>query len=105
MAAIAAVLLLGHVPPLLAQDEDQMALGKNVFIEIAQPQCGICHTLSEAGTSGTLGPNLDTMELSEDQVRLAVQQGVGVMPSFADKLSEEQITAVAHYVANAAGGN
>jgi mono/diheme cytochrome c family protein len=34
----------------------------------------------------------------------AVRKGLGVMPPFADKLSPEQIEAVAAFVAKAAGG-
>lgn len=102
--AVAAVIVAGHVSPVLAQDEEKMALGKKVFTEIAEPQCAVCHTLADAGATGTLGINLDTIELSEERVRLAVEQGVGVMPPFADKLDEDEIAAVAHYVANASGG-
>lgn len=101
----AAVLLAGGVSPLFAQDQEQMELGRQVFTEIAEPQCGVCHILKDAGASGALGPNLDTMAPSEDQVRIAVTQGVGVMPAFADTLSEEEIDAVATYVSNAASGN
>jgi mono/diheme cytochrome c family protein len=32
-----------------------VASGKTLF----QQKCGSCHTLEDAGTSGTLGPNLD----------------------------------------------
>jgi mono/diheme cytochrome c family protein len=31
-------------------------LGKEVFTAIAQPPCGACHTLADAGTTGTTGP-------------------------------------------------
>jgi cytochrome c oxidase subunit 2 len=33
--------------------------GKTVFAQTASPTCGACHTLAAAGTTGTVGPNLD----------------------------------------------
>jgi cytochrome c6 len=78
--------------------------GKTVFLETAEPSCGGCHTLADAGTNGTIGPNLDELAPSADVVRRAVEEGPGAMPSFADQLSEEQIDAVARYVSEASGG-
>ncbi|MBW7471187.1 c-type cytochrome [Marinobacter sp. F4218] len=79
--------------------------GKKVFMELAQPSCTICHTLSDAGSAGEIGPNLDELAPSETQVQNAVKGGVGLMPAFSDSLSEEQIRAVAHYVASVAGNS
>ena len=45
-----------------------------------------------------MGPNLDRMGPSEAQVTAAVTQGVGVMPSMQETLSEAQIRDVAAYV-------
>ena len=88
-------------PALLA---DELATsGKQVFLELAQPSCGICHTLADAGSVGEIGPNLDELAPSEMQVRAAVANGVGVMPAFGESLTEEQIRAVAHYVASVTG--
>jgi cytochrome c6 len=78
--------------------------GKTVFVDTAEPTCGSCHTLADAGTNGTIGPNLDERAPSADEVRTAVEDGPGAMPSFADQLSEEQIDAVAQYVSEASGG-
>jgi cytochrome c6 len=86
-----------------AQDEPDLELGKQVFLEIAEPQCGICHTLADAGTTGEIGPNLDELQPSEERVEAVVRDGVDVMPAFGDTLTEEQIKAVAHYVSTAAG--
>ena len=44
------------------------ANGEAVF---ASAGCGSCHTLSKAGTSGTVGPNLDDTTLSFDEVTVA----------------------------------
>ncbi len=78
--------------------------GKTVFLETAEPSCGGCHTLADAGTNGTIGPNLDEAAPSAEEVRSAVEEGPGAMPSFADQLSEEQIDAVSRYVSEASGG-
>jgi cbb3-type cytochrome c oxidase subunit III len=60
--------------------------------------CGSCHTLQKAGTSGTVGPNLDEAQASfEDAVR-QIRNGGGGMPAFGDQLTDEQIRALARYV-------
>lgn len=74
--------------------------GKAVF---ASAGCGGCHTLADAGTSGTVGPNLDRSKPSFELAVDRVTNGSGAMPSFADQLSEEQIRDVAAYVSSAAG--
>ena len=65
--------------------------------------CGGCHTLKAAGTTGTVGPNLDQVQPSAAIVSAIVQSGSGIMPSFAGKLSDAQIAAVAAYVSSVAG--
>jgi mono/diheme cytochrome c family protein len=75
------------------------AAGKEVFVS----NCGGCHTLSAAGTSGTTGPNLDDLQPDEATVEQQVRNGGGGMPAFEGKLSDEQISAVASYVAGNAG--
>lgn len=80
----------------------QMALGREVFTKLAVPQCGLCHTLKDAGTTGEIGPKLGELKPNAKQVAAAVRGGPGVMPPFAGKLTEEQIQAVAYYVSQAA---
>ena len=75
------------------------ASGEAVF----KDNCGGCHTLSAAGTSGTTGPNLDDLKPDEATVEQQVRNGGGGMPAFEGKLSEEQIMAVASYVSSNAG--
>ena len=42
--------------PAVAADSDAMIkLGREVFTKVAEPPCGICHTLKDAGTTGTIG--------------------------------------------------
>ena len=73
--------------------------GKTIFTT----NCGSCHTLADAGTSGAVGPNLDEVGPSRDTVTQIVATGRGAMPSFADSLDQQQIDAVAEYVSGAAG--
>ncbi len=79
------------------------AKGKIVFTKTASPSCGGCHTLADAGTSGTVGPNLDDRKPSYDKVVDRVTNGKGVMPSFKGTLTDQQIADVAAYVSQAAG--
>lgn len=85
----------------VAQDAE---LGREVFLQLAQPPCGTCHTLEEAGSSGPIGPVLDELKPDAPRVEAAVRNGVGVMPPYEGKLTDEQIKAVAAYVARASGG-
>ncbi len=73
--------------------------GKAVFSD----NCGGCHTLSDAGTSGIAGPSLDGAGLDAETVAGIVRGGRGGMPAFGDSLSAAQIQAVADYVAEASG--
>jgi cytochrome c6 len=71
------------------------AAGKAVFTST----CGSCHTLSKAGTSGSVGPNLDDVSLDAAAIEDVVHGGRGTMPSFDGKLSDADIAAVAAFVA------
>jgi hypothetical protein len=77
------------------------AAGKQVFL--GAPACGGCHTLADAGTSGTVGPNLDDAQPPFDLVVDRVTNGSGAMPPFKDTLTEQQINDVAAYVSSVAG--
>jgi cytochrome c6 len=72
------------------------AAGKEVFVGLGG--CGSCHTFADAGTSGTIGPNLDEASPSFELAVDRVTHGQGAMPSFEDQLSEQQIADVAAYV-------
>jgi len=82
----------------------KMELGRKIFTQIAVPQCGVCHTLADAGTTGEIGAKLEELKPDAARVANAVRDGVGVMPSYAGKLTEEQIAAVAYYVSQATAG-
>jgi mono/diheme cytochrome c family protein len=76
--------------------------GKTVF-ETAG--CKGCHTLSDAGATGTVGPNLDQAKPPLSLVVTRVTKGAGAMPPFLGQLSTKQIADVAAYVVKATGGN
>ncbi len=73
--------------------------GKAVFTE----NCGSCHTLADAGTTGSVGPDLDELAPDEATVNAQVTNGGGSMPAFGGTLSEQQIADVSAYVAESAG--
>ncbi len=70
--------------------------GKAIF----KAECAGCHTLAAAGSSGTVGPNLDQLKPKQPIVVNQVTNGGGVMPAFKGKLSPKQIQAVASFVAS-----
>jgi cytochrome c6 len=84
-------------------DEETLELGREVFLEHAQPPCGICHTLADAETRVTIAPRLDLLQPTAEEVREALIDGPGAMPSYAETLSEEEIDAVSQYVAAVSG--
>jgi cytochrome c6 len=69
--------------------------GKSIF---ASAGCGSCHTFQAAGSSGTIGPNLDEAQPSLELAIERVTNGKGQMPPFRDTLSNDQIRAVAEFV-------
>lgn len=74
--------------------------GKDVF---ASAGCGGCHTLRDAGSTGTVGPSLDQARPPLSLIVDRVTHGKGAMPAFRGQLSGGQIRAVAQYVASVAG--
>lgn len=84
-------------------DEETIEAGRLVFTTTAAPSCTVCHALADADATGAIGPDLDQLQPSFEMVREAVAGGVGIMPAFSASLSEEEIEAVAHYVAEVAG--
>ncbi len=86
-----------------------------VFIapEFFSTNCGGCHTLGAAGTTGTVGPNLDDVltgkseqEISESITDPAAQTTpgfqAGVMPAFS-QLTPEQLKQLVAYLLESAG--
>jgi mono/diheme cytochrome c family protein len=84
--------------------------------------CAGCHTFGPAGSTGTIGPNLDDLKTAaanrepgksaEEYIRESLTapdaflvQGFGnVMPSFEGRLTDEQINALVDYLLQTGGG-
>jgi mono/diheme cytochrome c family protein len=88
--------------------------GKELFVQGAngKASCGSCHTLADAGTVGTVGPNLDQafgygckQGFAEDTVYSVVLGQIdlaqGAMPP--DLVTGQDAVDVAAYVASVAG--
>lgn len=73
--------------------------GKALFTQ----NCAGCHTLSDAGTKGTVGPNLDQVKADDAVVAKQIANGGGAMPPFKNTLSPEEIKAIAAYVSSVDG--
>ena len=65
--------------------------GKAIFVS----KCAGCHTLKDAGTTGTTGPNLDLLKPPFAIAKRQVTNGGAVMPAFKGTLSDAQIATVA----------
>jgi mono/diheme cytochrome c family protein len=72
--------------------------GKEIFL--GPSGCTGCHTLADAGSSGTVGPNLDDAQPSFDLAYDRVTNGQGGMPSFGTSLTDQQRADVAAYVSS-----
>jgi len=88
----------GQASPIPA--DANAAAGSRVY---ASAGCGGCHTLAAAKSTGSVGPNLDTLRPGFEQVRAQVEHGGGAMPSYRTMLSPAQIRDVSAFVAEHAG--
>lgn len=62
--------------------------------------CFQCHTLADAGATGGYAPSFDfNPHLSKAMVQETVTNGRGDMPSFGGLLTDEEIAALADYIA------
>jgi mono/diheme cytochrome c family protein len=112
----AALLAAGCAGRALDAKSGDVNNGKQLFAS----NCGGCHTLADAGTAGTVGPNLDdafaaarspeggdfnestVFQITLDQMRLAAPP----MPRFdtgPQKLPDSDLEDIAAYVASVAG--
>lgn len=106
--AVLAVLAAAWAPCAAAQglaagQDEALAQGRRLFMTEVQPSCTVCHALKDAGSTAEIGPPLDELKPDAGRVARALRNGVGVMPSFREKLSDAQIEALARYVASVAG--
>jgi len=109
IAAGLAVLLLLFGPRVVAHDSaKQTAATKSPYASTAstapdpkalfKSNCGSCHTLTKAGTSGAVGPKLDNIGLDTQSVEAVMKAGPGAMPSFTSTLSPAEMKAIATFV-------
>jgi mono/diheme cytochrome c family protein len=77
--------------------------------------CGGCHVLSQAGTTGSVGPNLDEVlpgqsaqqiqgSIANPDAQITPGFPAGVMPSFGQTLTPQQLKQLATYLQQSAGG-
>jgi mono/diheme cytochrome c family protein len=93
--------VVGDLPKPAEAAPGDPAAGKEVF---ATAGCASCHALADAGSSATVGPNLDDTKPALELIVDRVTNGQGVMPSFKDQLDDQQIADVAAYVVQATSG-
>ena len=78
-----------------AKPADPTAAGRDLF---NANSCGACHTLSDAGASGSVGPDLDNPNLTRAAIVTRIEMGGGPMPSFSGQISETDIGKIADYI-------
>jgi mono/diheme cytochrome c family protein len=69
-------------------DSKKMALGSKIYSN----RCSACHDHG--------APNLNELKPKIAQIISTVTKGQGMMPSFKDQLTTEEIEAVAYYIFN-----
>jgi cytochrome c6 len=69
--------------------------GRTLFVQ----QCGACHTLADAGTKGSFGPDLERNRPTRAAVLAAIENGKGTMP--AHIVGGVDANTIAAYVARA----
>jgi mono/diheme cytochrome c family protein len=89
------------------------AAGKEIFTRVADPACSTCHTLSEAGATGTLGPNLDEglkgkdvafihQSIVEPDAEITTGYPDNLMPEdYSEKLDEKQLADLVAFLVQA----
>jgi cbb3-type cytochrome c oxidase subunit III len=96
-----------YVATVAADPEAEVALpagaGGNDPKLLFESNCGTCHVLADAGTSGTIGPNLDQAKPSLQKAITQITNGGGGMPAFKGQLMQAQIRALAQYIVRVTG--
>jgi mono/diheme cytochrome c family protein len=78
-----------------AKASDVVSAGRELFNTYS---CSACHTLSDAGASGSVGPDLDNPNLTREAIVTRINMGGGPMPSFAGQISDADIGKLADYI-------
>jgi cytochrome c553 len=77
------------------------AEGARLFNEAG---CAGCHSLTAAAAMARIGPDLDALKPTFEQVSTQVREGGSGMPSFAGDLTDAQIATIASFVSESASG-
>jgi hypothetical protein len=87
------------------QPKGDLIAGRDAFLVGTQPRCSKCHTLADAATTGKVGPNLDQVKPTFDQVMTALDTGPGAMPKFQDVSFEvkQNLAAYVEYATHQGG--
>ncbi len=91
----------GTLPEEEPAGEGDAEAGAAVF---AAQGCGGCHVFEAAGSTGTVGPNLDESDIDFQGAVDQIANGGDGMPPFKDKLSEKELSDVAAYVTEKRSG-
>ena len=78
-----------------AKAADVVTAGRELFNTWS---CSACHTLTDAGSSGAVGPSLDNPKLTHDFIVGRVTNGQGPMPSFGGQIPDADIGKLADYI-------
>lgn len=78
-----------------AKASDLVTAGRDLFNTWS---CSACHTLTDAGASGAVGPSLDNASLTHDFIVTRITNGSGPMPSFGGQISDADISKLADYI-------
>jgi mono/diheme cytochrome c family protein len=91
--------------PLEPSEEQPLSAAEQHGRELFVQNCGSCHTLDAAGTTGQIGPNLGDIPLDQADVRRAIEiggRGSGNMPQ--NLVSGQDAADVAAFVAASGPG-
>jgi mono/diheme cytochrome c family protein len=78
-----------------AKPSDVVQAGRELFNTWS---CSACHTLTDAGSTGAVGPSLDNPKLTHDFIVGRVTNGQGPMPSFGGQIPDADIGKLADYI-------
>lgn len=99
LALIGGVVAGGGILAASAQAGDVAEVDKDGARDLFHSfSCSACHSLTDAGAAGSVGPTLDNPDLTREIIIDRVSRGQGAMPSFAGQLSDDEIALLASYI-------
>jgi len=82
--------------PAAKLSDEQLGQARQIFTDWS---CSQCHTLSDAGATGHIGPSFDgDANLDHDYIVGRITDGQGPMPGFGGQLTEDEIDLLAKYI-------